>query len=191
MRCAKCSGFSLAIICTQCEQILSQYEQGYRLVDGLKVYYFYKYSDIKEIILSKHNLYGSFAISRLAQLCMAKFANEFSFGSAISVVPLDDNTKSGYSHTAILAKSLKNTDLQPVYRAIRATNPVKYAGKSLEFRQKNPRGFKLLKKIDNPVILVDDIITTGTSILEAKKVLKKAGINVLFGIVLADAREDS
>ena len=185
MRCAKCSRFSLAIICTQCEQILSQYEQGCRLVDGLKVYYFYKYRDIKEIILSKHNLYGSFAISRLAQLCMAKFANEFSFGSAISVVPLDDITKGGYSHTAILAKSLKNTDLQPVYRAIRATNSVKYAGKSLEFRQKNPRGFKLLKKIDNPVILVDDIITTGATIAECATLLRKAGCDELYAATVA------
>ena len=191
MRCAKCARLSLGLICAHCERVLSEYEQGCRIVDGLKVYYFYKYSDVKEIILSKHKLYGSFTIARLAQLCMAKFAREFSFGSKVAVVPLDDNTKSGYSHTAIIAKSLQSTDLKPVYRVLRATNPIKYAGKSLEFRQKNPRGFKLLRHINEPVILVDDIITTGSSMTQAKKVLEKVGVNVLFGIVLADAREDN
>jgi len=189
MRCVKCAKISLKIICKDCQRVLSEYEQGCRLVDGFKVYYFYKYSDIKEILATKHHLHGSFAIWHLCRISLAKFAKEFSFGSKVAVVPLDDNIKSGYSHTAILARSLLNLELFPIYRALRATNDIKYAGKSLEFRRKNPRGFKLLKEIKTPVILVDDIITTGTSMLEAKKILAKAGVNVLFGLVLADARD--
>lgn len=189
MRCVKCAKISLKLICKDCQKILSEYEQGCRLVDGFKVYYFYKYSDIKEILSTKHHLCGSFAISNLARLSLTKFASEFSFGSKVLVIPLDDNTKSGYSHTAILAKALSNSELSPLYRALRATNSVKYAGKSLEFRRQNPRQFKLLKQIKYPVILVDDIITTGSSMLEAQKLLKRAGVRVLFGLVLADARE--
>ncbi|ARR00101.1 ComF family protein [Campylobacter porcelli] len=189
MRCLKCAKISFKMICKDCQNILSEYEQGCRLVDGFKVYYFYKYSDIKELLATKHHLHGSFVISHLASLSLAKFASEFSFGSKVAVVALDDNIKSGYSHTAILAKALSNSELSPIYRALRAINEVKYAGKSLEFRRKNPRKFQLLKQIKYPVILVDDIITTGSSMLEAKKVLAKAGINVLFGLVLADARE--
>ena len=141
------------------------------------------------LMSTKHHLCGSFAISNLARLSLTKFVSEFSFGSKVLVIPLDDNTKSGYSHTAILAKALSNSELSPLYRALRATNSVKYAGKSLEFRRKNPRQFKLLKQIKYPVILVDDIITTGSSMLEAQKLLKRAGVRVLFGLVLADARE--
>jgi len=35
------------------------------------------------------------------------------------------------------------------------------------------------------VILIDDIITTGTTLKEAEKVLNKNGINVLFALTLA------
>ena len=69
-----------------------------------------------------------------------------------------------------------------------ATSSVSYSGKDLKFRQNNPRNFKILKKITAPVILVDDIVTTGTTILEARDTLQKVGIDVLFALVLADAR---
>ncbi|EDP7060847.1 ComF family protein, partial [Campylobacter jejuni] len=62
------------------------------------------------------------------------------------------------------------------------------SGKSLEFRQKHKRNYKLLKTIQEPVILVDDIVTTGSSLLEAKKVLEENKISVLFALVLADAK---
>ncbi|ELZ6177138.1 ComF family protein, partial [Campylobacter coli] len=64
----------------------------------------------------------------------------------------------------------------------------KYSGKSLKFRQDNKRKFKLLKKINNPVILVDDIVSSGSSLLEAKQFLEKNKISVLFTVVLADAK---
>ena len=47
---------------------------------------------------------------------------------------------------------------------------------------------EILKKITAPVILVDDIVTTGTTILEARDTLQKVGVDVLFALVLADAR---
>ncbi|EAI8513076.1 ComF family protein, partial [Campylobacter coli] len=52
----------------------------------------------------------------------------------------------------------------------------------------NKRKFKLLKKINNPVILVDDIVSSGSSLLEAKQFLEKNKISVLFAVVLADAK---
>ncbi|ECP7962602.1 ComF family protein, partial [Campylobacter coli] len=52
----------------------------------------------------------------------------------------------------------------------------------------NKRKFKLLKKINNPVILVDDIVSSGSSLLEAKQFLEKNKISVLFTVVLADAK---
>lgn len=189
MRCQSCGGFTLRTFCSNCTRILSEHSLGFRDVVGLRVYYFYKYSDVKHIIHSKHHLHGLFALKALANLSFAKFAKEFRFGQNILAIPLDDNTDSGYSHTAILANSLKSVDIKPSFNTIKAMSNVKYSGQSLSYRKKHKRDFKLLKRVDKPVILVDDIITTGTTMQEAFGVCDKSGVSVLFGLVLADARD--
>jgi len=75
-----------------------------------------------------------------------------------------------------------------LYSTLHSTSNVKYAGKSLEFRLNNPRKFEYKGKKNIDVVLVDDIVTTGTTLKEAKQVLKRAGVNVLFSVVLADLR---
>ena len=40
------------------------------------------------------------------------------------------------------------------------------------------------------VVLIDDIVTTETTLQEAQKVLEKGGVNVLFALVLANAKEN-
>lgn len=190
MSCIQCGCFCFNFFCKQCKEILKQGEPGIRKIGDFKVYYFYKYDYIKSLILSKHHMHGYFVYKNLAKFSFARFSKNLDFQTKISAVPLDDACLNGsYSHTAILAKYLKSDCIKPIFSAIRAKNRVKYAGKSLEFRQKNTRNFELLKQINTPVILVDDIVTTGTSMLEAREVLSKAGVEVLFGLVLADARD--
>ena len=106
----------------------------------------------------------------------------------MSAVPIDDRAASGYSHTAILARALKSVEIRPLYTCLHAGSNVSYHGKDLAFRLKNPRNFKLLKRPKFPVILIDDIVTTGTTIDEARRTLQKAGCEVLFALTLADAR---
>ncbi len=190
VRCINCGNFSLFMFCKNCLKILSENELRYRLVDDLKVYYFYNYSEIEQLLFSKHKMHGANIFKTLAKLSFRRFAKSFYLPNTpkIAALPLDDSVSSGYSHTAILARALKNNQISPLYNALKAQNNVKYAGKTLEFRRKNPRNFKLFKKIGEPVILVDDIITTGLSMQEAYKVLQNEQIEVLFGLVLADAR---
>ncbi len=163
MRCLKCGSFTFKFICKNCKRVLSEFESGCRDIDGFKVYSFYKYDDIKSLIHSKHRMHGHFVFRELAKLSFSKFADTFKFDSNVNVVSIDDQISSGYSHTAVLAHAMKREFLKPIYGALRATNKVKYSGKTLEFRKNNPRNFKLLKEVNNPVILVDDIITTGSS----------------------------
>ncbi|OCR89324.1 transformation system protein [Campylobacter fetus subsp. testudinum] len=189
MRCLKCGSFTFKFICKNCKMILSEFESGCRDIGGFKVYSFYRYDDIKSLIHSKHHMHGHFVFRELAKLSFSKFADAFKFESKVDIIAIDDQISSGYSHTAVLIHAMKREFLKPIYGALRATNGVKYSGKSLEFRKNNPRNLKLLKDISNPVILVDDIITTGTSMKEAKNLLLSYGKTPLFGLVLADARE--
>ena len=176
-----------------------------RQVEGFSVFYYYGYSEIRELILSKHHEYGATVLARIASLSLAKFplhlqreisANPQNYETfktdgifKFNAVPLDDDARSGYSHTAILARALKSELIEPKFHCLRAQNRVKYTGQSLEFRLRHKRNFKILTPPKFPVILVDDIITSGLSMLQARESLIDGGFMPVCGLVLANAKE--
>ena len=190
MRCILCEDFSFSLICKRCQKEFLKPSFSTRVLsNGFKIYSFYRYGDIENLLTTKHTLLGFFVYKILAKNSFSFFAKEFSFDSLVYAIGIDDHTKSGYSHTAILAKSLKSKKIKPLFNTLRAKNRVNYSGKTLDFRLKNPRNFKYSFKKDIDVIIVDDIVTTGTTINEAVITLKKNGVNPLFALTLADARE--
>jgi competence protein ComFC len=151
-------------------------------------YSFYALSDIEDLITSKYYFHGDRVFNILAKLSFAKFSQNFNLNEEIIVIPIDDHTRHDFSHTAILARHLKSNIIRPKYNCLKASNIVKYAGKDLEFRKNNPRKFKTSKIKNKTLILCDDLITTGTTILEAKKALEKQNNKILFSLTLADAK---
>ncbi|OCM00030.1 DNA utilization protein GntX [Aliarcobacter thereius] len=185
MKCTSCDKLSFYIICKTCQNtLLAPNFYKKELEKDFFIYSFYDYKDLEDLIQSKYHFYGDRVFNILGKLSFAKFASNFTFTHPILAIPIDDHTRHDFSQTAILAKHLKSSFIKPVFNTLKATNIVKYAGKNLEFRQKNPRKFTYSGVKNCDVILVDDVITTGTTILEAKKILKKQGINVLFAITL-------
>lgn len=186
MLCFNCSKPTFKIFCKKCENEFKKLECRRRVLEnGLEVISFYKYSKIKNLLRHKHYISGYFILNKLASYSYKrfKFKNELAYA-----IGLDDDCSTGYSHTAILLKNFKSKNIIPFYNAIKARNKVVYKGKSLSFRKKNKRKFELIKNIDKPVILVDDIITTGETLKQAYEMLKKQKIKVLFAVVLADAK---
>jgi len=102
-------------------------------------------------------------------------------------VAIDDTVKSGYSHTAILNKALKSKNINPLYNKLRAKNPISYSGKSKEFRLLNPRDFIVKSFAAKEIILVDDIITTGSTLTQAIQAMKAVKKEVVCCLTLADA----
>lgn len=190
MRCILCQNFSFALICIHCQKnYLSQNRSTRILENDFKVHSFYKYSDIENLLKTKHTVTGAAIYKILAHNSYAQFAKAFDFPEIIYAIAIDDHVKHGYAHTAILTKALKSQCIQPVYKALRAANFVTYAGKSLEYRLKNPRGFRYTFKKNIYAVIVDDIVTTGTTIKEAVSTLKSQDVTPLFALTLADARE--
>lgn len=189
MRCITCQNLSLSIICSSCQNTLLQPNFHKReLEKDFYAYSFYGYDEIKELINSKYEFYGDKVFNILAKLSFEKFAQEFKYNGNISAIPIDDHTRHQFSQTAILAKVLKSDVIKPIYGTLKAKNIIKYAGRDLEFRKSNPRKFIYSGKKNLDVILIDDLITTGSTITEAKNKVEQYGCNVLFGLVLADAR---
>ena len=187
MQCYHCKSFTLGCFCSTCKEEISHFHLTKRKLDcGLTTWAFHPYSGLEDMVKYKHSVAGYFVLKALARLTFKRFAKLYQ-GPKASVVALDDRCSSGYSHTAILAKALNCEALRYEPYVLHASTNVKYAGQTLLFRQKHKRDYKLLKKPSRKdVILVDDVVTTGTSLCEAKHFLKKNGFHVLCALVLTD-----
>lgn len=188
MKCLSCSNLSFQIICKTCqENLLTPSFHKRELELDFYNYSFYSFSEIEEFITSKYYFHGDKVFNILARLSFKKFAQNFDFDEIVYSIGIDEHTRHEFSQTAILSRHLKSKNIKPLYNQLKATNIVKYAGHDLEFRKKNKRKFKTSLS-NKKIILVDDLITTGTTILEAKKTLEKKNNQVLFSLTLADAK---
>lgn len=188
MKCLLCETLSLSHICTTCQSTFlkpSIYRR--KISKEIEVISFYKYDDIKDLLHTKHTDLGYYIYSVLAKNSFKRFTENFTYEHTLHSVAVDDSAKNGYSHTAILNKSLKSKNIKPLFNRLRANNKVSYSGKSREFRLLNPRDFKVKSLKDQTLILVDDIITTGLTLTQAIDMLKKNNNSVIFCLTLADA----
>jgi competence protein ComFC len=191
MRCLSCQKWSLAAICEACHHRLLQPTVSTRRIGSLDVVSLFRYRSIEPFLLSKHTPAGYRIYRYFGKRHIAPFLEAFAEGleEPARLLPVDESVRSGYSHTALLAHPGRFGKLRPLHGALRARNPVSYAGKSLRFRLENPRDFVYAGPSDIPVVLLDDIVTTGSTLSEARKVLEAHGVEVLFALTLADARE--
>lgn len=188
MRCMVCERASFSHICSTCQKdLLRPSIHKRKLQNGVDVISFYGYGEIKELLHTKHTDIGYYIYSILAKNSMKIFAREFTNKQELISIAVDDHAKSGYSHTAVLNRALKSKTIKPEYNRLRARNRVSYSGKSREFRVLNPRRFELKGVEGKEVILVDDIITTGSTLEEAVRCMQAHGNKVLFCLTLADA----
>lgn len=181
-----CESFSLSHICHTCQTTFltpSIYRQ--KIHNNIEVISFYKYNDIKELLHTKHTDLGYYIYKILAKNSIEKFASEFNFNFPVTSIAIDDHAESGYSHTAVLNKALKSTCIKPQHNKLRAQNRVSYSGKSKEFRLFNSRNFHLKEFKGDNIILIDDLITTGSTLEQAIHCINKNNKRVLFCITLS------
>ncbi|RLA75372.1 MAG: ComF family protein [Epsilonproteobacteria bacterium] len=187
MRCTSCGKFSLYILCKLCKIKLLRPTVTKRLIDGnFAVYSFYNYEEIKNLVDSKYYFHGDRVYKELSKISFAQFNPKFD--TKISAIPIDDHTRHGFSQTAILSKYFQQPNIKAIYGSLRATKYVKYAGKDLLYRQKHKRNFEYSGESCLKVVLIDDIITTGLTILEAKSCLEAHNCEILFALTLSDAK---
>lgn len=188
MKCISCEEYSFFIICKSCQKnLLSPSFHKRELQKEFFNYSFYSFSEIDELLSSKYYHHGDRVFNILAKLSFKKFALNFNYHEIIYSIGIDEHTRHEFSQTAILSKHLNSKNIKPLYKKCMAKNIVKYAGKDLDFRRKNKRDFDV-QTTNKTIILVDDLITTGTTILEAKEACEAKNNKVLFSLTLADAK---
>lgn len=188
MRCLSCHKLSFYTFCKKCQDRLLKPSVSKRMVGSLEVYSFFKYQNIEDLLLTKHTPQGFQIYNALAKLSFRPFIKNFMQKDSreLYILGVDEHVKSGYSHVALLTHAMHHKHVKILHAQLMAKNPINYSGQSLQYRLENPREFEYRGISNIEVILVDDIITTGTTLKEAKDVLEKSGVEVLFALTLAD-----
>lgn len=113
----------------------------------------------------------------------------------VAVVPLPTIGRHirerGLDHTAILAKKLAKRRGWKCERVLgRATDTVQVGTKAVDRKAQAEKTYELRRKVDagKVYLLVDDVWTTGATMLAAEKVLREAGAKRIAGLVLAAGR---
>jgi len=188
MKCLICESYSWHYICKHCQkEFLTPHLYSRKLSNGVQVFSFYNYEEIKHLLFTKHTDLGFYIYKLLAQNSFQLFAKEFNSPLEYISLGIDDVPKNGYSHTAILNHALRYaSNITPLFHILRANSNISYSGKSKIFRETNPRNFTIETFKGDNIILVDDIITTGTTLNEAIKLLEEKGKKVSFCLTLSD-----
>ena len=191
MRCLSCHNLSFRAICRNCRKRLFVPTIGKRKVGTLDVVSFYRYSTIESLLLLKHRPEGYRLFGELAEMTLKPFIDNFTahIDDTVHIVGIDEQVRNGYSHVASMTRKLKGVRSKPLHAVLLSRSRVNYAGKTLQYRLDNPRNFHYRGGSGIDAILVDDIVTTGLTLQEAQKTLTENGVNVLFALTLADARE--
>ena len=190
MRCLSCRKWSRYVICRSCHEHLLTPTVSTRKAGSLDVVSLFRYRSIEPFLLSKHTPAGYRLFRYFGRRHIAPFLKAFAEGleRPARIIAVDDLPAGGYSHTALLARYGAVRGLTLLPGVLRARNSVRYAGRSLQFRLDNPRDFRYTGPSGIDAVLLDDIITTGSTLSEAHQILKDNGVNVLFALTLADAR---
>jgi competence protein ComFC len=156
----------------------------------MEVVSIFGYKSLEPFLLTKHTPAGHRIFKYFGKYFMAPFLYEFAdnLDEQVGIVGIDEVPRGGYAHTSLLTHYVKHHNINVSHAKLIAQNSVNYAGKTLQYRLEHPRHFKYYGREDMDVILVDDIVTTGTTLQEARSVLAGIGLNVIFALCLADAQ---
>jgi len=141
-----------------------------------------KYRKVKQ--LAKH----------LAELIYLRLSPEIKFSTVVIPVPLSKNRfrERGFNQAELIARHLAGKISAPILNDVLVK--IKETPSQVSIKDKKERlenlneafAVKNAEEIKNKnVILVDDVSTTGTTIREARKILKNAGAKKVFALVVA------
>lgn len=191
-RCLGCGRLG-KFFCTKCQKTVRFYDTSVSHdVPGVDdIFVLADYRGIIRQAIKEIKYRGSYAICQeLAALTRKNFRNKFSFDYLIPV-PLAKKrlTERGFNQAEVLARSL---ELAPVLNCLVRTRETKpQFDLKLKERQENVRGAFSISHDPYPIIhntsvcLVDDVATTGSTLAECAKVLKKSGAKKVYAICVA------
>lgn len=186
-KCIICDEDGFIGICPFCESKINKI----RSQDGILSYGYYG-GILKDLILSfKYN--KNFTAGRVISELLLTLINEEKIEcDMICYVPMTKSSikKRGFNQCEIIAKRISKKLNIPVSKAlIKVKNTKEQKTLSKEERKNNIKDAFIIKEnkeiLNKRILLVDDVITTGTTLLECKKILEKSGAEKITILTIA------
>lgn len=200
--CKNCCDKFVAITGDVCDKCGEMVISGNKICDRCKrtEYYFDKnisfavYNEVSAKIVKKLKYNGvRFLAREISKMLTQKISedDEFDF---VTFVPLSKNrfAERGFNQAELIAKYFAKINNFKIYDVLnKCENEIHQAGLSAKERMKNISGTFSVKDSakeivkGKSVLIVDDVFTTGATLSECAKTLKKAGAIKIFTITFA------
>ena len=179
-RCRRCSRITEEIVCSDCQTWESRGDDPLCLNHSV-----FAYNERMQEMIAKWKYRGDYILGQAFQKSFLRsFKKKFRQHKKYEVIPIplskERIKERGFNQAEMLA-SFITPNYQQLLTRVHGEKQSKKTRKE-RMDAKNP--FKLTKALNNPVILVDDIYTTGTTLRFAADVLKQSGCPIVYGYTL-------
>ena len=182
-------------ICKDCEIFLSEAECNMKEAEPLSMMSVWEYEGLMEKLIYKIKYDGcSDIIGELVKKAFEKIDLRLPQYAVITFVPMHKKKEKyrGFNQAELIAQKVGEATGRPVAKFLEKIKDNRsQVGLNPQERTENVKGvfnpLSLLKSDFNKttVLLVDDVYTTGATMAECMKVLKKAGVKNIYGFTLA------
>lgn len=183
-RCKKCSRNSEDTFCSDCKRWKSYNEQEDPLTFNYSVF---QYNEQMQTMISRWKYRGDYCLGNAFEFFYTNaFKQAFTFlpKSAVVVpIPLSNERmkERGFNQAKLLANFLPLETCESLTRV----HDEKQSKKTRKERITTINPFKMAEPINKPVILADDIYTTGATLRHAASLLKELGCPEIYALTLA------
>ena len=190
-KCSVCGAENFIGLCSCCK---SKIKRSLDNEDKEILTYGFYGGPLKQLVLN-FKYHKDFTAGKVLSEFLIELINDNKINSDyICYVPMNkkDIKKRGYNQCEIIAKNISEIVNIPVIKGIKKVKATK-TQKTLDRRERllNVKGaFEANEKLvkNKTILLIDDVITTGDTVLECKKKLKKAGANQIIVLTIAKSQ---
>lgn len=198
--CGFCDKICKEHLCKKCEIKIKKYEINSIYIINNKyfneIFYIFKYKDIIRDYIIKYKFQNKAYLYQVFSeiiLKNKKICDNLKKYDIIIPVPIGKKRKRqrGYNQSSLISKEIsKNMNL--IYEAnclIKQKNTIEQSRLDKNKRKENVQGvYKVLNKgkiVNKNIVLFDDVYTTGNTVNECAKVLKKSGVKSVGVLIFA------
>ncbi len=179
-RCLRCSRMSADRICKDCEWWEKRLG-GDVLTCNHSIY---AYNDFMQDVIAKWKYRGDYQLGQIFKQPLIDAFSSLFVNKEVVIVPVplseERTLERGFNQAKVLADFLPDSSMEVLKRV----HGEKQSKKSRNERIFTNNPFILTRPIEKPVLLVDDIYTTGTTIRHAAGLLRKHGTPKVYSFTL-------